>query len=144
MERRTEGRAPRTPTGGYSARYEARREARGATRAYGPRWNDSTATRLYAALQEDSAEQGVALEANTEAVLRDARRGAALVARAGRKRGMSASDQRIALAQLEHAGGSLAAAGMDEEAQYKAVRAFLGPMRSRSRAQRKRLVSRPV
>ena len=139
MARRTDDATPCTPADGYSERYEERREARGATRAYGPRWTDSMATRMFAALQEDSELANAALEAHTEELLKDERRCVALVAKAAKNRGLSASDQRGAIVQMQHAARALAAAGDDQAATYRAVRAFLHGPRSRSKAARDKL-----
>ena len=139
MAERTEGRAPRTPVNGYSERYEERRMSRGATKAYGPRWTDSAAIRLYAALEEDSAEQHVALEKNTTVLVQDARRSSALVARAAKNRGMSAVDQRCAFVQIAHVASRLRAAGDDADERLKAIRTFVNAMKARYKATRERL-----
>jgi hypothetical protein len=47
--------APRSLRGGRSARYEERRAARHASRAYAPRWRDSTAAAVMRVLREQSA-----------------------------------------------------------------------------------------
>ena len=97
------------------------------------------ATRMFAALQEDSELANAALEAHTEELLKDERRCVALVAKAAKNRGMSASDQRGAIVQMQHAARALAAAGDDQAATYRAVRAFLHGPRSRSKAARDKL-----
>ena len=45
---------PRRIGGGHSARYEARRAARGSARSYAPEWSDAAAAAVYKALEDAS------------------------------------------------------------------------------------------
>jgi hypothetical protein len=67
-------RKPRSVTGGHSARYEARRAARGSTQRYAGGWTPASACRVLEALHADSSKRGKGLYQNTlEVLLDDAR-----------------------------------------------------------------------
>jgi hypothetical protein len=96
-------RKPRSVTGGHSARYEARRAARGSTQRYAGGWTPASACRVLEALHADSSKRGKGLYLqNTLEVLLDDARLRAVVAAAASKGAMSKPEERLAGEQLAH------------------------------------------
>jgi hypothetical protein len=134
-------RKPRSVTGGHSARYEARRAARGSTQRYAGGWTPASACRVLEALHADSSKKGKGLYQNTLEVLLDDARLRAVVAAAASKGAMSKPEERLAGEQLAHyaerARGLAAQLGGAATSSQAAVKAVLHALFKALRARRK-------
>ena len=122
---------PRALGGGRSARYESRRAARKAERAYAPAWSDAAATVVLDELHAESARAGKQIVEYTKAVLTSHTRAREFEEGvAGR---LNPTNRRL-VGSILHAHVAVAAKVRGAEAIKRRVISFLKPLRERRAA----------
>ena len=131
MGRTAREKKPRALGGGRSERYESRRVARKAERAYAPSWSDAAAAAVLDHLHKESAREGKQIVEYTRTMLTSAARAREL--REGVSGSVSPADRQL-IASIIQTHASAIAKVRGAEGIKKKVICFLKPLRERRAA----------